>query len=62
MVEAEHHAETADILAYVRQQDRGFGIGQQSLGLSDARRYGIEGAYDFRLSSALPEISTAKNN
>ncbi|MBK8545185.1 MAG: hypothetical protein IPL62_17635 [Caulobacteraceae bacterium] len=56
LVEAEHHAETADILAYVRQQDRGFGIGQQSLGLSDARRYGIEGAYDFS-----PQLSFAGN-
>jgi uncharacterized repeat protein (TIGR01451 family) len=43
LVEAEHHGPKFDVLAYARQQDRGFGVGQQNLGENGTRKVGIDG-------------------
>ncbi len=43
VVEAEHHDEKYDILAYVRQQDGGFGVGQINAAESGTRKYGVDG-------------------
>ncbi len=43
LVEAEHHGEKFDALAYVRQQDGGFGAGQISGANAGTRKIGIDG-------------------
>lgn len=43
LAEVEHHSKGADILAYARQQDDGFGLGQQNLVEAGTRRIGYDG-------------------
>ena len=43
LIEAEHHDSTFDVLAYVRQQQSGFGVGQQNGGESGTRKIGLDG-------------------
>ncbi|MDC7682779.1 hypothetical protein PQU92_05795 [Asticcacaulis sp. BYS171W] len=43
LVEVEHHSARADVLAYARRQDHGFGLGQQNLGESGTFKHGIDG-------------------
>jgi uncharacterized repeat protein (TIGR01451 family) len=43
LAEVEHHGSKADVLAYVRQQDREFGLGQQNLGEAGTRKIGVDG-------------------
>jgi hypothetical protein len=43
LVEAEHHGSRLDLLAYARQQDRGFGVGQQNLAENGTRKFGFDG-------------------
>ena len=43
LAEAEHHARGLDILGYVRQQDAGFGVGQQNLVEAGTRKVGLDG-------------------
>lgn len=43
LAEVEHHGPRADMLAYVRQQDRVFGLGQQNLGEAGTRKIGVDG-------------------
>lgn len=43
LVEAEHHGKKFDALAYARQQDAGFGVGQNNLAENGTRKYGVEG-------------------
>ncbi len=45
LAEAEHHGAAADILVYARQQDSGFGLGQQNLAEVGARRLGADGGW-----------------
>lgn len=45
LIEAEHHGKSLDLLAYVRQQDEGFGINQLSGGLAGTRKYGVDARY-----------------
>ncbi|NJM51269.1 MAG: DUF11 domain-containing protein, partial [Sphingomonadales bacterium] len=42
LIEAEHHTGTVDILAYVREQQGGFGVGQQNLSEVGTRKYGVD--------------------
>ena len=42
LVEAEHHGSRFDILAYVRQQASGFGVGQINNSESGTRKFGID--------------------
>ena len=43
LVEAEHHDEKFDVLAYVRHTDGGFGVGQINEGEIGTRKYGVDG-------------------
>ena len=42
VAEVEHHDAALDVLAYVRQQDAGFGVGQQSAVEAGTRKVGID--------------------
>ena len=54
LAEAEHHGDGLDILGYVRQQDAGFGVGQQNLVEAGTRKIGLDGRIQLtdRLSLA----------
>ena len=43
LAEAEHHGGGVDLLGYVRQQDGGFGVGQQNLVEAATRKIGLDG-------------------
>lgn len=43
LVEAEHHDERFDVLAYVREQQAGFGVGQQNRSEIGTRKFGVDG-------------------
>lgn len=43
MIEAEHHDEMFDIVAYVREQQAGFGVGQINRSEIGTRKFGIDG-------------------
>jgi uncharacterized repeat protein (TIGR01451 family) len=43
LIEAEHHGTKYDLLAYVRQQDSNFGLGQINGSESGTRKFGIDG-------------------
>lgn len=51
LVEAEHHGSKYDLLAYARQYDRGFGVGQTNQGETGTRKFGVDAR--LRLSSVL---------
>lgn len=42
LAEVEHHDAALDVLAYIRQQDAGFGVGQQSAVEAGTRKIGID--------------------
>ncbi|MGB3723423.1 MAG: hypothetical protein WA979_11480, partial [Pacificimonas sp.] len=42
LVEAEHHGEKVDARAYVREQEAGFGVGQQNNAETGIRKYGVD--------------------
>ncbi|WP_294054923.1 hypothetical protein [Sphingomonas sp.] len=42
-VEVEHHGPAADVLAYARRQDPGFGLGQQNQAESGTQKIGVDG-------------------
>lgn len=44
LAEAEHHGQALDLLVFARQQDRGFGLGQQNLVEAGTRRFGADGS------------------
>jgi flagellar motor protein MotB len=46
-VELEHLGEDLVGRAYLRQQDAGYGVGQQSVGESGTRKAGVEGTYEI---------------
>jgi uncharacterized repeat protein (TIGR01451 family) len=43
LVEVEHHSGDFDLLAYARQQDSGFGVGQVNAGGNGSRKIGFDG-------------------
>jgi len=47
LVEAEHHGSRYDLLAYARQQDKGFGVGQLSGVEAGTRKFGFDGRIKF---------------
>lgn len=57
LVEAEHHGTSLDVLAYARQQDFGFGIGQQNLVEAGTRKIGFDGR--VRITDQLSLTGTA---
>lgn len=42
-VEAEHHGSRYDMLAYAREQEAGFGVGQQNASEGGTRKFGVDG-------------------
>ncbi len=42
LLEAEHHSGKYDILAYAREQQRGFGVGQTNQGENGTRKFGLD--------------------
>jgi uncharacterized repeat protein (TIGR01451 family) len=44
VAEVEHHGDSVDLLAYFRQQDASFGVGQQNAAEGGTRKYGVDGA------------------
>ncbi|MBI0475855.1 DUF11 domain-containing protein [Sphingomonas sp. MA1305] len=57
LAEAEHHGGGLDLLGYVRQQDGGFGVGQQNLVEAGTRKVGVDG--HFALGKRLSVTGTA---
>ncbi len=57
LAEAEHHGGGIDVLAYVRQQDAAFGVGQQNLVEAGTRKVGIDSR--FALTDHLSLTGTA---
>ena len=57
LVEAEHHVADFDLLAYARQFDRGFGVGQQNRSERASRKVGFDGRY--RLTRTLSLTGSA---
>ena len=43
LAEVDHHGKTLDLLAYARQQDIAFGVGQQNLVEAGTRKFGLDG-------------------
>lgn len=42
LIEAEHHSSKYDFLAYAREQQAGFGVGQTNSGESGTRKFGVD--------------------
>ena len=42
LIEAEHHSSNADVLAYVRERESGFGAGQLNRGEDGTRKFGVD--------------------
>lgn len=42
LVEAEHHGKSVDLLAYAREQESGFGVGQLNASETGTRKFGID--------------------
>ena len=59
LVEVEHHDARLDLLAYVRDQDAGFGVGQQNLVESGTRKIGLD--THVRLTDRLSFTATLWN-
>ena len=59
LVEAEHHGRLYDLLAYAREQQAGFGVGQLNGGENGTRKVGADGR--LRLGSRLSLIGSAWN-
>ena len=57
LVEIEHHSAKIDMLAYARQQDRAFGLGQQNIVDSGTRKFGFDGR--IRLTERFSLTGTA---
>jgi|CXWL01.1.fsa_nt_gi uncharacterized repeat protein (TIGR01451 family) len=59
LVEAEHHGRTLDLLAYAREQETGYGIGQTNAAESGTRKIGFDGR--VRITTDLSIIGSAWN-
>ncbi|WP_245858134.1 DUF11 domain-containing protein [Sphingomonas guangdongensis] len=57
LVEAEHHGAALDLLAYARQQDQRFGVGQQNVVEAGTRKLGVDGR--LRLGDRVSLTTTA---
>ncbi|MGB7405124.1 MAG: hypothetical protein WA906_05500 [Pacificimonas sp.] len=51
LIEGEHHGRTVDARAYVREQEAGFGVGQQNDAETGTRKYGVDAS--VRLADGL---------
>ena len=59
LVEAEHHGKTLDLLAYAREQEAGYGIGQTNGSENGTRKFGLDGR--FRVTPDLSIVGSAWN-
>ncbi len=57
IAEVDHHGAKLDLLAYARQQDTAFGVGQQNLVEAGTRKFGFDGR--LRLTDRLSVTGTA---
>ncbi len=57
LIEAEHHGKSVDVLAYAREQQAGFGVGQNNAAEGGTRKFGVDGR--LRLNSALTLVGSA---
>ncbi|WP_293884291.1 hypothetical protein [Sphingomonas sp.] len=57
LVEAEHHGPKYDIFAYAREQQAGFGVGQQNASEVGTRKFGADGR--LRISPELSLVGSA---
>ncbi|MEQ1548917.1 MAG: hypothetical protein ABL918_09775 [Chakrabartia sp.] len=57
LVEAEHHSAKYDVLAYAREQQSGFGVGQTNGSESSTRKFGFDGR--VRMSQDLSFVGSA---
>jgi uncharacterized repeat protein (TIGR01451 family) len=57
LIEAEHHGKKFDALAYVREQQGGFGVGQLNRSENGTRRFGFDGR--VRLTEKLSVLGSA---
>ena len=61
LVEAEHHGSKFDILAYVRRQASGYGLGQLNAAESGTRKFGIDGRVGISDNLSLAITSYQEN-
>lgn len=47
LVEVEHHGKAVDLLAYIRQQEAGFGVGQTNASETGTQKFGFDGRVRF---------------
>jgi uncharacterized repeat protein (TIGR01451 family) len=59
LVEAEHHGKSYDVLAYAREQESGFGVGQTNGAENGSRKIGIDGR--ARITNSLSLTGSAWN-
>lgn len=59
LVEAEHHGKTLDLLAYAREQEAGYGIGQTNVSENGTRKAGFDGR--VRVTPDLSIVGSAWN-
>jgi uncharacterized repeat protein (TIGR01451 family) len=57
LVEAEHHGSRYDVLAYAREQETGFGVGQTNGGENGTRKFGVDGR--MRMTQQLSATGSA---
>ncbi|WP_417594409.1 hypothetical protein [Parasphingorhabdus sp.] len=57
LVEAEHHGSKFDLLAYVRRQATGYGLGQLNAAETGTRKFGIDGRVRIRENLSLAVTS-----
>lgn len=57
LVEAEHHGKTVDVLAYAREQEAGYGVGQLNASETGTRKFGIDGR--IKINSDLSLVGSA---
>ncbi|QJB68060.1 hypothetical protein [Parasphingorhabdus halotolerans] len=61
LVEAEHHGSKFDVLAYVRRQSAGFGLGQLNASESGTRKFGIDTRVRLRDNLSLAATAYQEN-
>ncbi|MFK7841700.1 MAG: hypothetical protein AB8B54_05500 [Sphingorhabdus sp.] len=61
LVEAEHHGSTFDVLAYVRRQASGYGLGQLNASESGSRKFGIDARVRVRENLSLAVTGYQEN-
>lgn len=57
LIEAEHHSANLDLLAYIREREAGFGVGQLNGGEDGTRKYGVDAR--LRASRTLSLLGSA---